>query len=386
VSRKRTIAMVAACPFPYPRGTPIRIYHMADALSRRGHQVHVVTYHLGEDASGAPFPIHRTRRVERYSKTSPGPSYRKIVVVDPLLAMKLREVQREHPIDVIHAHHYEGLLVALASGRGSTPVVFDVHTLLESELPYYGLGLASWTKRWIGRTLDRRLPGRADHVIAVTDDIRSRLIESRAASSKHVSVIPNGVDCQPFNSVTQPAPSPAGPRMLIFTGNLAAYQGIDLLLDAFKDLRDRREDVRLMFVTEDSFEPYEQRAADLGVRPFIDVQPSGFDEVPALLSIAEVALNPRVDCDGLPQKLLNYMAAGKPVVSFAGSAKHLVTEEHGLVVADGDTAAFGHAIERLLDDATLANRLGRNGRELVRSTLSWDAAARKVESVYEKVL
>jgi len=41
------IAMIAACPFPWPRGTPIRIHRIAEAVARRGHAVHVVTYHLG---------------------------------------------------------------------------------------------------------------------------------------------------------------------------------------------------------------------------------------------------------------------------------------------------------------------------------------------------
>ena len=40
------IAIVAACPFPLPRGTPVRILRMAEALADRGHEVHVVTYHL----------------------------------------------------------------------------------------------------------------------------------------------------------------------------------------------------------------------------------------------------------------------------------------------------------------------------------------------------
>ena len=379
--------MVAACPFPFPRGTPIRIYRMAAALSERGHEVDVVTYHLGERDSDAPFRIHRAPNLPTYHKTSPGPTYQKLFLLDPLLTLRLRDLLRRQPVDVIHAHHYEGLLIANAArSRGSPPTVFDAHTLLESELPYYRLGLPRRMKRWIGRALDERLPRRADHVIAVTDDIRARMLQSRSVKPEHVSVIPNGVDHERFSSVARLSPSPAGPRTLVFAGNMALYQGIDLMLEAFKALRELRSDVRLRVVTEDSFERYEQRAVGLGIRPFIDVCEAGFDEVPDLLASADIALNPRVECDGLPQKLLNYMAAGKPVVSFAGSAKHLVNGEHGLIVADGDTLAFARAIDRLLDDVELARRLGTAGREFVRSRLSWDAAARQVEGVYERVL
>ena len=57
-----------------------------------------------------------------------------------------------------------------------------------------------------------------------------------------------------------------------------------------------------------------------------------------------IALNPRVDCDGLPVKLLNYMATGRAIVSFAGSAEILEHEQTGLVVPSGDTpgVCFGH--------------------------------------------
>jgi glycosyltransferase involved in cell wall biosynthesis len=379
--------MVAACPFPVPRGTPIRVYRMAAALSQRGHDVHVVTYHLGEPAPDAPFKIHRVRSIPTYRKTSAGPSYQKLLVLDPLLTLELRRLLRSQPFDVVHGHHFEGLLVARAARRGGgPPLVFDAHTLLESELPYYGLGLPAAVKRSVGRMLDRWFPRRADHVIAVTEDIRSRLIRARSVDRECVSVIPNGVETDTFESGSGPPPRNGKGRTLIFTGNLAPYQGIELMLEAFKTVRERRNDARLVIATEDSFKRYEQRATDLGVRPFIDVLRVDFAQVPDLLQRAEVALNPRVGCDGLPQKLLNYMAAGRPVVSFAGSAKHLVNGEHGFVVADNDTRAFADAIDRLLSDTSMAARLGAAGKHLVRTTLSWEATAEKVEGVYGRLL
>ena len=385
--RTRKIAMVAACPFPQSRGTPIRIHRMASALARRGHDVRVVTYHLGEDPEDAPFRIHRISNVPTYRKTSPGPTYQKLAVLDPLLALKLRGLLRRESFDVIHAHHYEGLLVALAArSRGKPPIVFDVHTLLESELPYYGLGLTRWVKRGIGRTLDRCLPQRADHLIVVSEEIRAKLVDEYAASIHRVSMIANGVDHEHFDVAADASPVDRDVRTLIFTGNLAAYQGIHLMLHAFKTVRDQHDDVGLVIVTEDSFEPYEQLATDLGVRPFIEVKRSTFDELPAHLATADIALNPRVDCDGVPQKLLNYMAAGRPVVSFDGSAKHLIDGEHGLVVDNADTLAFARGVNRLLNDRELSRRLGANGKNFVRSQLSWVHTARQVEAVYDHLL
>ena len=117
--RPLTIAMVAACPFLQPRGTPVRIQRIAEGLAARGHRVHVVTYHLGNDGFAGPLVIHRIPRVWTYRKLSPGPSYQKVLVLDPLLALTLRRVLRHHRIDIIHAHHYEGLLASVPARLGT---------------------------------------------------------------------------------------------------------------------------------------------------------------------------------------------------------------------------------------------------------------------------
>lgn len=384
------VLKVAACPFPYPRGTPIRIYNLAAGLAERGHDVHVATYHLGADAVDASFRIHRTRKLRSYRRTSPGPTYRKLLVLDPLLFLEVRRLLRRERFDVIHAHHFEGLMVAAAARpRSGPPIVFDSHTLLESELHHYALGLPRGAKRTIGRYLDLRLPGRADHVIAVTDDMRRRMIEDAGLSAESVSVIPNGVEVEPFDRVgAAPRPERAAgePKRVVFTGNLARYQGIDLLLEAFRILRESHGNVVLDVVTEDAWEPYARRAAEAGVEPYVQVHRVGFESVPGLLAAGDVAVNPRVDCDGLPQKLLNYMAAGKPVVSFEGSAKQLVDHVHGLIVPNGDTEAFARATHRLLVDEELSRSLGAAGRAFVRTELSWETTAARVEAVYERLL
>src|SRR5713101_4460725 len=106
----RRIAMVAACPFPSPRGSQVLIRELAQALAERGHIVHVVTYPYGE--SLIPLHgvfVHRVRRVDW-----PAPSgvlgWRK-VLLDLRLARILHAVVRRERIEVIHAHNYEGPLV-----------------------------------------------------------------------------------------------------------------------------------------------------------------------------------------------------------------------------------------------------------------------------------
>jgi glycosyltransferase involved in cell wall biosynthesis len=374
--------MVAACPFPWPRGTPIRIHRIAEAVAHRGHEVHVATYHLGEAVGNAPFQVHRIRDVAAYRRTDPGPTVRKLFQLDPMLAGLLRRLHDELRFDLVHAHHYEGLLIASHALRG-TPIVYDAHTLLSGELPTYRLGLPRPFVRSLAPHLDRYLPRRADRIIAVSEAIRDTLVGLGASKPERLHVIPNGVEWQ--HSPIEHGITTDG-RTVIFTGNLAPYQRVDLLLEAFAMLHARRAGVRLMIVTDSSFAPFEALARRLGVRDAIEPRRAAFPEQSALMAAATVAVNPRVQCDGIPQKLLNYMAAGMPIATFEGSAGPVRHEVTGLRVPDGDTAAMADAMERLLTDRELAGRLGETAREQARRDFSWARVAARVEEVYREAL
>lgn len=386
MTRRYRVAMVAACPFPCPRGTPIRIYRMAEALTRRGHEVHVVTYHLGQDEETAPFAVHRIPPMHGYRRLAPGPTAGKLMLLDPMLVLALRRLLARYPFDVIHAHHYEGLLVARC-GRGprALPIVYDAHTLLEAELPYYSLGLPRSVKRAVGRALDRRLPGHADHVIAVTDNIRNLLVDSGIVPAERISVAESGVELEAFQVARDHTRQQRCTSELIFAGNLAPYQRIDLLVRSFRVVVDARSDVRLLMVGSTSLEQYDALARELGVRELIQTAPSDFGLLPAHLADADIALNPRTACAGMPQKVLNYMAAGKPIVSFAGSAKTLEHGRTAWVVPDEDTDAFGRAVLHLLNEPGLAQALGAAAQRYVMDHYSWDRTAELAEAVYERV-
>jgi glycosyltransferase involved in cell wall biosynthesis len=383
-----TIAVVAACPFPAPRGTPIRIQRLAEAMARQGHRVHVVTYHYGSGEVAPGLTIHRTPRIPTYRKLAPGPTWVKLALLDPLLMIKLRQVLRRYPVDVIHAHHFEGLLVAQAARVGTRiPIVFDAHTLLMSELPFYHLGLPLRAKRFIAAAFDRQLPVIGDHVVTVTDRIRERLLELGAVTEDGVTVVRNGADLHLFKQHSSArARGKVTSPTLIFTGNLAPYQGIDLMLRAFRKVLDRRRDVRLTIVTESTFDPYDALARDLGIRSSIDVLQAPFEDVPGQLAVATVAMNPRTDCDGIPVKLLNYMAAGIPTVSFAGSAPGVRHGESGWLVPDGDIEGFAQGALTLMGNAGLANDLGCGARRFVEVQHSWDRSAETLEQIFHQLI
>jgi glycosyltransferase involved in cell wall biosynthesis len=384
------VLMIAACPFPARRGTPLRVERLAEALVTRGHDVRLVAYHISEENAAFLYPVERifNRTVSR--PLPPGPTLAKLLLYDPALAYRVASTLNRWPADIMHAHHCEGVLAAAyARWRYRVPLVFDAHTLLASELPSYKIGFSQKLSRHLGAWLDGLLSRRADHTLAVTDDIRQHLISKHGIDSKCVSVATNGVEFEPFVAAARLSPDPgqtAAGRPLIYTGTLAPYQGVDLLLRAFAVVRRMCPDIRLEICTSSPFAPWAPLASELGISGAIDLVDANFQALPQRLADAGIALLPRPVCAGIPQKLLNYMAAGRPIVAFAGSAKTLVHEQTGLVVPGDDHEAFAAAILRLLQSPELATSLGTAAQSWVVRNCSWARTAASVEAAYEQLL
>jgi len=383
--RRIKVLTIAACPFPAPRGTPTRILRLAEGIAELGHEIHVVAYHLGEPLDDAPFHLHRISDVLGYKRTESGPSYQKLWV-DWKLSRKVRDLLHLQRFDLIHAHHYEGLVAGLMARRGlDIPIIFDAHTLAQAELPHYPLAIPYRVARWLGGQFDRHLPGLADYCITASDQLAVTLQNVSNDLSNNVSVVTNGVELAHFSRASRPANS-GNKNRLIYTGNLAPFQGVDLLLEMFAALCDEREDVVLVIATNDDTAALEITVERLGLRGKVDFRKSDYESLPQLLASADIALNPRLRCDGVPQKLLNYMAAGCPVVSMAGSAPHVEHEHSALLVHDPSSTAFLAGVRRLLNDPGLAKRLGRAARRVAERKLSWARAADSAINVYRRVL
>lgn len=395
------ILMLAACPFPWPRGTPIRIQRLAEALTQKGHKVDVVTYHLGQSADSLPFQVHRIAKVAYYRRVSAGPSLTKLFLLDPMLLRLSLKVAKNADCNIIHAHHIEGVMTALAARTFGLklPIVYDAHTLAGSELQDYTLMIGAGLKRLLGNFLDHNLARRADSVIAVTDSIKTAFVANATQSAERIYVISNGIEDdfirradQARHELAQTVTEEEVERkkrdapVFIFAGNAAAYQGIELMLKAFTLVLQRFPAARLRILSNESFAKYQTLLDEMGIADNVSISNVTLDELPALLVQADVLLNPRSRCAGIPQKLLNYIAAGRPTVSFAGSSKIITDRVDGLVVENDDVQAFADAMLELVENHDLARSLSDAALNLLLVRHHWHSVATQTEVVYRDTL
>lgn len=382
------VAMVGACPFPTSQGSQVLIRQLSEALAGRGHDVHIVTYHLGEATPllSSRLHVHRIPHVPGYHKVGSGPAWGKLLL-DLLLLLLLARIVRRESIDVIHAHNYEALLISWLVGRATErPVVYHSHNVMTAELPTYFRGI--WSRclaSWLAHVLDDQLPRHADVCIALSSEAVP-FFRACGVPDEHIRLIPPGID---FDDSSADAPAlvrrqyhlGAGP-LAIYTGNLDQYQHLDLLLRSFRRVQMALPGAQLVIASHSPPAQFQTLIEGMGPSPGVRfVHCRSFAETQALLGAADVAVCPRVACFGFPIKLLNYMAAGKAVVVVRGSAKGIRHLENGYVVSDGEEALAGGVIH-LFQNPNLARRLGAAARATVKGRFRWTHAVREIERCY----
>ncbi len=386
------ILFVAACPFPCTRGTPARVLSQVQTLKQFGVAVEVVAYSLRQGAAPPEIPVHRTPALPGYHRLEPGPTLQKLLFLDPLLLLKTLATARRRRAQILHGHHVEGGLVALAASRClGLPVVFDAHTSLCAELQNYPLPLPASLARHAGSWLDAVLARFSQHVITASEHLRNELLArcGPALSPAHISWIPTALDPQPA-CVAMCAVRKTGAEsssVVVYAGGLARFQRIDLLREAFGEVWRALPETHLLIVSEDPAKALETQWPGATRHPRIRlVCPSDLAEMFALLREADVAVSPRTATGGLPQKLLNYLRVGLPIVASQGSGEILHNGETGLVVPNDDPRAFAQALIHLLRDPKLRRQLASAGRSDVEQRFRWSNAAGQLLSVYTQVL
>jgi glycosyltransferase involved in cell wall biosynthesis len=246
--------------------------------------------------------------------------------------------------DVVHAHWLPSGAVALATRR---PVVLTVHGT--------DLELARLAPR-----LARAILARVRVVIAVSNALAD---DVRRFGARDVRVVPNGIE------IPREVGDEAEPPEILFAGRLAREKGILELVEAARD--------HLLLVAGDG----PLRAEVPQARGWLPPR-----ELAALYARAAVVACPS-HREGFGVACAEAMAHGRAVVaSDVGGLRDLVVDgETGLVVPPGDIAALRAALERLLADRELRQRLGANAREHVRALCSWERVTDATLAAYEDV-
>jgi len=390
--KKLRIAMVAACPFPAAFASSGLIRELSLALSKKGHDVHVVTYHLGsDDFDCSPLTIHRTPALPYYKKTSSGISWSK-PFLDLLLLIKLLGVVKKHQIDIIHTHNYEAPPAGFtARFFFKTPVIYHAHNTMYHELPtYFSQKYVIDLMHRFGRFLDRMIPIRADHTIVLSTAQRDYLLKT-GIKEQNLSIVLPGILPGAFqggnSDIIRDRLNIGSAPLLIYTGGLQPYQNCHLLVEILRRSLIKRPDLHLLIVARSESDELRNTALAAGIKDRIHfLEGAGLEWERDCLAAANIGVIPRRHCIGFPIKLLNYFAAEKPVVCFENLVSGFDIEKAIFSVENGNIEMMVRTILEILDGELTTGSKIRVGKKLVNTCHNWDQSVTEIELIYKKVL
>ncbi|HEV8537208.1 MAG TPA: glycosyltransferase family 1 protein [Candidatus Limnocylindria bacterium] len=304
-----------------------------------------------------------------------------MLALDPVL-LSLELAGRR--IDVYHSTQLS------LPARRSFPAVITIHDVAPLIWPEDYLRLPHAR---IGHAWQYALARRADAVIAVSEATKADVVERLRVPGERVTVVPEAVDdsfAPPSHdqgrAIARDRCGVSG-RYVLYVGQFDARKNIPGLLRAFARAADRDRDLRLVIVGDLGKLSARLRDALATERvPRERVILTGFVDdatLAALYAGAECLLHAAL-LEGFGLTALESLAAGTPVVGYAGGAVAEVVGDAGVLVRSGDEDALAAALCRVLDDDPL--RLGLAGRARARAgAFSWDRAADETLAVYRRV-
>jgi glycosyltransferase involved in cell wall biosynthesis len=172
--------------------------------------------------------------------------------------------------------------------------------------------------------------------------------------------------------------------VVIYLGLLAEYQGTSLLIDAAKELLPRRPDLYFVIAGYPGVDHYAQHAAMLPEAARV-LFPGriAYHDAPALLSVGDVAVAPKLSTTEGNGKLFNYMAMGLPVVAIDTEPNRRILGGLGHLVPPNDPLKLAAAIEAALVDSPQRRAALR---ERVTQHFSWQDRIDLLEQIYDDLI
>jgi len=374
----RVLIIVENLPCPFDR----RVWQEASALRAAGHEVSIICpkgrgYGKGHELLDGVHIYRHALPVEADSALGYGLEYALALLMEFALALRIAVTRG---FDIIHGCNPPDtiFLIARFFKLFGKRFIFDHHDinpeLYEAKFDRRDVWyrLLCRFERWTFAT--------ADVSIATNESYRRIAIERGGMDPANVFVVRSGAD---LSRVRLLAPRPElrhGRKYLVgYVGVIGKQEGLDLLLQAIAYLRTelRRDDVHFIIVgggTE--LAALQELAHRLSLDDCVEFTGRIPDtELWEIMSTADVCVNPdranEMNDKSTMNKILEYMALGKPIVQFDLTEGRFSAGESSAYARPNDTVDFARKLSELLDDPERRATMGAIGRSRVESGLAW---------------
>jgi glycosyltransferase involved in cell wall biosynthesis len=390
---KRVLMLIENLSFPMDR----RMYQQALALQNNGYQVAVICP-KGQNADRSPFEVVDDISVYRYDmhfEAKSGLGY--LIEYSWAMLRTFLLMWRclfKNGFDIVHVANPPDLFFAIAAPfklMGKT-FVYDQHDLCPEvyEAKFNQRDLVHTVLLWLEK-LSYRM---ADLVISPNLSYREIALTRGNVPSEKIEVVRSAPDLHRFHHVEpQPQLKRGALYLVAYLGVMGRQDGVDRALHAASHLIKTlgRSDVRFVFIGNgECWNELQRLAVELELTQRVEFTGRIPDsEVLAYLSTADICVAPdppsRLNDLSTMNKILEYMACRKPIVSFDLTEARRSAADAALFVKEDDPACFAGAILQLLNDGELRARMGEAGFERIARQLSWEHSKANLIEAYRRI-
>ncbi len=295
----------------------------------------------------------------------------------------LMDYCRNERIDIIQSFFFtENVLAAVVSILTGIPHVISARNLFPNK---------SLVHCWMQGLLLRR----AASILANSEIVKHRVIELSHVAGEKITVIHNGIDTARFvgidlgdgqNKVREHLGIDPDAFVVVMVANFRPEKNHPCLLEAINLVKQKSRDIKVVLLGDGPLRnDIEELSRRLNLEGEIRFEGTVSDVMPYLRA-ADVGLLVSTH-EGLPNALLEYMAAGLPVVAsdVGGCGEIVRVGETGFLFANSDYGALADRLFYLMENKTTTSTMGKTAMEKVRNSFSITVMKKKYEKFYRGV-
>jgi glycosyltransferase involved in cell wall biosynthesis len=369
------------------RGAPFAIYYHIKALLAMGFTIDLVTYHIGQPVNLPGLTVYRTPTLPFLKQVKVGPSLVKIPLGLLVFCVALWHMCSTRYY-YLHTHEEGGLIGIILGKLFGVKHLYYMHSDLSQQIVSSEFIENPFLIRMV-KAVQTFLVRHSDSVIAVCPDIETSA--RQMSDSTPIFMVEN---CAVDEGLPEPHPAEiarlraslqlGNEPVLLYTGTLESYQGLDLLLESIPKIQRSRPDVRYLVVggKPEQVKRLQAQATLLGVAEAVRFTgPRPLTEMPSYMAIADILISPRSKGTNTPLKLYTYLHSGKPILATnIHSQTQVLTPEIATLVPP-TPEGITQGTFKLLNDPLHARLMGERGQHFAKEHYSWQAFLQKATAV-----
>lgn len=370
--KKKHVVLLTDCFGDIQAGAEKQIFELAKGLNKNNYRVTIASLEtIGKaprelvESAGCELQLFPVRRIYGISGFSQG--------------IKFLKFLKEQKVDILQTYHFSsdiwGPFLAHLAG---VKVIISNRRDMGFWRSAHHIRAYDWVNQWVTR------------IVVNAQSIRNYVKNTEDMPRRNIEVIYNGVDL-PTHHVASASSGQLdikpGSLVIMHVANFKPVKGHKYLLKALKGIIEKHPEAQLVLIGEDTMAGEIQRLAGqlkildhvlfLGKRP----------DVRNLLPLADICVLPSLS-EGLSNAILEYMAAGKPVVAtnVGGTPELIEHNVHGLLVEKEKSTPLKEALIKLIEDKHLREKMGAAGRQKALDQFFMPGMVNRYEQFYSSLL